>query len=194
MADVRALIRAINWPGVIAGILLLALPFRGSWWVLRLGTDALVMAVSPFGVHLSIFGEHISISPLLWWLILGLKLGVVYLGLLLLIGSLLTVSHRHAAIADLFVRFSARKVLWLVVAFVVVLLLVCVVLNQLPGVLGLPFQLQVPYLSGTRSFSTSMGYLRLTIPISMGFTFWFMVAALAAALGVGAWIYERKLL
>jgi len=184
--------RRVNWPGVIGGILTVALPFLGSWWLFKLGTEAFVMAVSPFSVDVSIFGEMIVVSPLLWWLILGLKLGVVYVGVLLLTGSMLPVSNRYAPIAELFVRFSARKLLWLVVAFVGVLLLVSVLLNQLPGVLGLPFQLQVPYLSGTSSFSTSMEYIQLTIPIFMGFTQSFVVAVIAAALGFSAWIYQKK--
>ena len=184
--------RRINWPGIIAGILTITLPFLGSWWLFKLGTEAMTMAVSPFGIDVSIFGEMIVVSPLLWWLILGLKIGVVYLGVLLLIGSMLSASNRYATIAELFVRFSARKLLWLVVAFVGVLLLVSLLLNQLPKMLGLQFQLQVPYLSGTSSFSTSMENVQLTIPIFMGFTQRFALAVIAAALGIAAWIYQKK--
>jgi hypothetical protein len=194
MSDMMAVLRKINWPGIIAGAVIIALPFLGSWWLFRLGTDAMIMAVSPFGIEVSIFGDDIATSPLLWWLILGLKLGVVYFGVLLLIGSTLSVSNRYMIIAELFVQVTARKVFWLVVAFVVVLLLVSVLLNQLPEVLGLPFQLQVPYLSGTSSFSMSMEYVQLTIPIFMGFTLRFALAVLAAALGIAAWIYQKKLL
>ncbi len=134
--------RRINWPGIVAGMLLIALPFLGRWWIFKLGTEAFIMAVSPFAIDVSIFGETMTISPLVWWLILGLKIGVVYLGVLLLTGSILSLSDRYATIADIFVRFSARKLLWLVVAFVAVLLSVSVLMNQLPGMLGLPFQLQ----------------------------------------------------
>ncbi|MDI6810120.1 MAG: hypothetical protein QMD80_00310 [archaeon] len=184
--------RRVNWPGIIAGILIIALPFLGRWWIFKLGTEAFTMAVSPFGIDVSIFGETIIVSPLLWWLILGLKLGVVYLGVLLLTGSILSVSNRYATIADMFVRFSARKLLWLVVAFVAVLLIVSVILNQLPGMLGLPFQLQVPYLIGTSSFSIRMEGIQLTVPIFMGFMQAFALAVIAAALGITAWIYQKK--
>lgn len=162
----------VNWPGLIAGLLIIVLPFLGRWWRFTLGTDALVMAISPFGIDVSIFGEPAIISPLAWWLVLGLKLGVVYLGVLLFIGSMLSVSERHAAISELFVHFSARKLLWLVVAFVAVLLIIIVLVNQLPGMLGVPLDLQLPYLMGSRPFSP--GFLpqgmELTIPIFMGFT------------------------
>jgi len=183
----------VNWPGIIAGILIIAVPFLGSWWLFKLGTEAFVMAVSPFGIDVSVFGEMMTISPLVWWLILGLKLGVVYLGVLLLIGSVLSVSNRYATIAELLVRFSARKLLWLVVAFVAILLSVSVLVNQLPGMLGLSFQLQVPYLIGTSSFSIGIESMQLTVPIFMGFTQAFALAVIAAALGIGAWIYQKKI-
>ncbi len=185
--------RGVNWPGIFAGMLIIALPFLGTWWRFMLGTGAVVMALSPFGVYVSIFGETMS-SPLFWWLILGLKLGVVYLGVLLLTGSVLSVSNRHAAIAELFVRFSARKLLWLVVAFVAALLIFIVLVNQLPELVGLPFRLQLPYLIGSSSFSTGVEGMQLTIPISMCFTRAFVIAVVAAALGVVAWLYQKRLL
>ncbi|MBE0516737.1 MAG: hypothetical protein IBX41_05030 [Methanophagales archaeon] len=184
--------RRVNWPGIIAGILTIMLPFLGSWWLFRLGTEAMIMAVSPFGIDVSIFDETMIVSPLVWWLILGLKLGVVYLGVLLLTGSILSVSNRSATIADIFVRFSARKLLWLVVAFVATLLSLSVLVNQLPGMLGLPFQLQVPYLIGRSSFSIGIEGMQLTAPIFMGFTQAFALAVIAAALGIAAWIYQKR--
>ncbi|MGB2727896.1 MAG: hypothetical protein WBD09_05405 [Halobacteriota archaeon] len=185
--------RKINWPGVIAGVLVIALPFLELWWRFMLGTEAVTMSFSPFGVETSIFGEAIS-SPLFWWLCLGLKLGVVYLGVLLLTGSVLSVSERYAAIAELFVRFSARKLLWLVVAFVAMLLIVIVLVNQLPEMFGLPFQLQLPYLIGRSSVSAEVEGIRLATVVSMEFTKAFAVAVLAAALGIVAWVYQKKLL
>jgi hypothetical protein len=184
--------RRVNWPGIIAGILIIAVPFLGNWWLFKLGTEAFIMAVSPFSMDVSVFGETMIISPLVWWLILGLKLGVVYLGVLLLIGSTLSVSNRYATSAELLVRFSARKLLWLIVAFVAMLLSVTVLVNQLPGMLGLPFRLQVPYLMGTSSFSIGIESMQLTAPIFMGFTQAFALAVIAAALGIAAWIYQKK--
>jgi len=185
--------RKINWPGVIAGVLVIALPFLELWWKFMLGTEAVTMSLSPFGVETSIFGEAIS-SPLFWWLCLGLKLGVVYLGVLLLTGSVLSVSERYAAIAELFVRFSARKLLWLVVAFVAMLLTVIVLVNQLPEMFGLPFQLQLPYLIGRSSVSAGVEGIRLATVVSMEFTKAFAVAVLAAALGIVARVYQKRLL
>ena len=183
----------INWPGIIAGLLTIGLPFLGMWWQLELGTGAVVMALSPFGVESSIFGESMS-SPLFVWFTLGLKLIVVYLGVLLLTGSILSGFNNHTATAELFVRFSARKLSWLVVTFVAGLLIFVVLANQLPEMVGLPFQIELPYLIGTSTFSAGVEGMRITIPIFMSFTQAFGIAVVAAALGVVAWLYQKKLL
>ncbi len=191
--------RRINWPGVIAGALTIALPFLGTWWRLTLGMEAVTVELSPFGVETSIFeasifGEAIS-SPLLWWFLLGLKLGVVYLGVLLLMGSVLSVSNRHAAIAELFVRFSARKLLWLVVAFVAMLLIVTVFANLFSEILNLSFlQLRLPPLIviGEGEVSAGLEIVRISSKIYMEFTRAFAVAVLAAALGIVSRIYQKE--
>jgi len=181
--------RGINWPGVIAGLLVLALPFLGSWWRLILGTGALIFTASPFGVQLSIFGESIH-SPLVWWLGLAVQLCVLYIGLLLLIGSLLAGTRRYAAIATLLVRFSARKLLWLLLAFVAALFVFSVLANHLSELAGLPFPLHLPYLVGSTSIAAGVDGLRITIPVFMGFTRAFTVAVLAALLGLVAGEYQ----
>ena len=183
----------INWPGIIAGLFTMALPFLGMWWRFELGTGAVVMALSPFGVESCIFGESMS-SPLFVWITLGLKLVVVYLGMLLLTGSVLSVSNNYTETAELFVRFSARKLSWLVIAFVVGLLIFIVLANQLPGMVWLPFHVELPYLMGTSTFSAGMEGMHIRIPIFMDFTQAFGVAVVAAALGVGARLYQKKLL
>jgi hypothetical protein len=183
----------VNWPGIVAGLFTITLPFLGMWWIFELGTGAVVMALSPFGVESSIFGESIS-SPLFLWVTLGLKLVVVYLGVLLLTGSVLSVSTNHTATAELFVRFSARKLLWLVVAFVAGVFVFIVLANQLPEMVGLPFQLELPYLIGTSTFSAGVEGMRISIPILMSFTQAFGIAVVAATLGIIAWLYQEKFL
>lgn len=183
--------RRINVPGIIAGLFTIALPFMGMWWQLELGTGAVVMALSPFGVESCIFGESMT-SPLLIWFTLGLKLIVVYLGVLLLTGSLLSGFTDHTATAELFVRFSARKLAWLVVTFVAGLLAFVVLAKQLPELVGLPFRIALPYLVGTSTVSAGMEGLRITLPIVMNFTQAFGIAVVAAALGVVAWLYQKS--
>jgi hypothetical protein len=184
--------RGINWPGLVAGLLASALPFLGTWWTLILGTGALIFTASPFGIHLSIFGESIH-SPLLWWLGLALQLCVLYIGLLL-IGSLLAGTRRYAAIARLFVQFSARKLFWLLLAFVAALFLFSFLANHLSELAGLPFPVHLRYLVGRTSIAAGVDGLRVTIPIFMGFTRAFAVAALAAILGLVARQYQQGFL
>jgi hypothetical protein len=184
--------RGINWPGLVAGLLASALPFLGTWWTLILGTGALIFTASPFGIHLSIFGESIH-SPLLWWLGLALQLCVLYIGLLL-IGSLLAGTRRYAAIARLFVQFSARKLFWLLLAFVAALFLFSFLANHLSELAGLPFPVHLRYLVGRTSIAAGVDGLRVTIPIFMGFTRAFAVAALAAILGLVARQYQKGFL
>jgi hypothetical protein len=185
--------RGINWPGLVAGLLVSALPFLGTWWTLILGTGALIFIASPFGVHLSIFGESLH-SPLIWWLGLALQLCVLYIGLLLLIGSLLAGTHRYAAIAKLFVQFSARKLLWLLLAFVAALFVFSFLANHLSELAGLPFPVHLPYLVGRTSIAAGIDGLRVTIPLYMGFTRAFAVAVLAAILGIVARQYQQGFL
>jgi len=185
--------RGINWPCLVAGLLASALPFLGTWWTLILGTGALIFTASPFGVHLSIFGESIH-SPLIWWLGLALQLCVLYIGLLLLVGSLLAGTHRYAAIAKLFVQFSARKLLRLLLAFVAALFVFSFLANQLSELAGLPFPLHLPYLVGRTSIAAGVNGLRITIPLYMGFTGAFAVAVLAAILGIVARQYQQGFL
>jgi len=194
--------RRINWLGVVAGALTLTLPFMGTWWRLTLGMDAVTMLMSPFGVEMSFFGEETIISPLFWWFCLGLKLGVVYLGVLLLLGSVLSISDRRAAIAEHLVRFSARKLLWLVVAFVAALVIVITLVNQSSEIFGsligdIPFQLQsdLPYLSGEGGITggSEDRSMYLSIPIFMELTRAFAMAVLAAALGIASRIYPKRL-
>ncbi len=185
--------RGINWPGVVAGLLVISLPFLGSWWRLIIGTGALIFTASPFGVHLSIFGGSIH-SPLLWWLGLAVQLCVLYIGLLLLIGSLLAGTRRYAAIATLLVRFSARKLLWLLLAFVAALFLFSLLANHLSEFAGLPFPLHLPYLVGRTSIAAGVDGLRITIPLFIGFMQAFAVAVLAAILGIAARQYQQGFL
>ena len=186
--------RRINWLGLIAGALTLALPFWGPWWKFTLGTEAVTVFMSPFGVEMRFFGVETISSPLFWWLCLGIKLCFVYLGALLLVGSVLAVSERYAAIGAQFVRFCALKLLWFLAAFVAVLLVAIVLVNQLPGTFGLPLQLQLPYLIGRSTASAGLNGMRITIPVTMAFLQPFVIAVLAAAAGISARVYHDKVL
>lgn len=178
----------MNLPGIIAGLLTIVLPFIGAWWQLTLGTDAVIVYAAPFEVKTVIFGETM-VSPFFWWFCLGLKLGVMYVGVVLLAGSVFTGSNRHTAIAEELVRFGSSKLMYLVVMFVAGLIIMTLLANQSSGIV--PFRLHLPYLVGSEVVEVSIEQMRVTIPISMKLRWSFAVAVLAAALGIYSRIYQK---
>lgn len=183
-------LRRINIPGVVSGVLTLMLPFLGTWWSLTLGTGAIVVNASPFWVETLILGKYIA-SPLFEWFCLGLKLGIMYIGVLLIAGSILPAMNRSEDLARMFVRFASRKLFWIVLAFVASLFVSTVLLNQSSAIL--PVRIDIPYLVGTRTFSADIGNVGIEIPVSMKFTQAFGVAVIAAVSGVYSRIYHEKL-
>jgi hypothetical protein len=182
----------MNIPGVVAGVLTLILPFLGAWWSLTLGTDAIVVATSPFEAKIFIFGSYVA-SPLFEWFCLGLKLGVGYLGALLIAGSILPAMDRNEDLARMFINFASRKLLWLVLIFVVALVIFVLLLNQTSSVLPIRIDIPFPYLVWTKSLSADMENVGIVIPICAKFTYAFGVAVIAAVSGVYSRIYHEKL-
>ena len=166
------------------------LPFLGTWWSLTLGTDAIVVNTSPFWVETLISGKYIA-SPLFEWFCLGLKLGIVYIGVLLIAGSILPAMNRNEDLARMFVRFASRKLFWIVLAFVASLFVSTILLNQSSSIL--PVRIDIPYLVGTKTFCADIGNVGIEIPVSMKFTQAFGVAVIAAISGVYSRIYHEKL-
>jgi hypothetical protein len=182
----------VNIPGAIAGVLTLALPFLGAWWSLTLGTDAIVVTTSPFEAKTIIFGNYIA-SPLFEWFCLGLKLGVMYLGILLIAGSILPAMNRNEDLAKVFINFASRKLLWLVLIFVVALVIFVLLLNQTSSILPVKLDIPFPYLVWTKSLSADMDNIGIVIPICAKFTYAFGVAVIAAVSGAYSRIYQEKL-
>ena len=188
-------LKKINLIGLIAGVLAVSIPFLGPWWEFTLGTGALHMSLSPFGVEMNMMGLPASGdalgSPLLSWLLLSIKLGIIYSGSLLLAGSILSASERHSSISDIFIRFSSRRILWLVVSFVIMMLVGIMIANIAPDFLSsrvggeLPIQADLPYLVGVGEITAEIdSSVRFTAPVAMGLTYSFAVSVLAAVLGV----------
>ncbi len=172
---------SVNIPGVIAGVLTLILPFLGAWWHLTIGTDAIVINAAPFEVRTIVLGNDIA-SPLFEWFCLGLKLVVMYLGVLLIVGSVLPAMGRSEEIAGIFIRFASRKLFWLVLIFVASLIVFITLANQSATLL--PVQVHLPYLIGTETVSVNMDNLSIAVPISMKLTSAFGVAVVAAIIGI----------
>ncbi len=192
MAETTMDLNRVNIPGAIAGVLTLVLPFLGAWWSLTLGTDAVVVATSLFGVKIFIFGNYIA-SPLFEWFCLGLKLVVMYLGVLLIAGSILPAMNRNEDLARMFINFASRKLLWLVLIFVVALAIFVLLLNQTLSVLPVRIDIPFPYLVWTKSISADMDDMGIVIPICAKFAYAFGVAVIASVFGAYSHIYNEKL-
>ena len=178
----------VNIPGVIAGVLTLILPFLGAWWILTIGTDAIVINASPFEVRTIILGNNVA-SPLFEWFCLGLKLGVMYLGALLVAGSVFPAIGQSEEIAGIFIRFASRKLFWIVLIFVASLIVFITLANQSATLL--PVHVHLPYLIGTETVRANMDNLSIAVPISMKLTSAFGVAVVAAIIGIYSRIFRK---
>jgi hypothetical protein len=178
----------VNYPGLVAGIALLILPFLDFWWFFVLGSDAVYIALSPFQVYVESFGNEIT-SPLLTSLNLGLRLVILYYGAILLAGSLIRAREDRRSISDILVRVSARKFLWLVILFVVSVAVSDFVINQAFSLMGV--EAQVPYFTGDTVIPFHMSGLSLTVPVTQGFTDVFIIAIIVAIISLVAYFYQR---
>jgi hypothetical protein len=173
----------INPAGLVAGVLMLLLPFLGPWWQASLG-EIIRVQLSPFGYEINILGEPLS-STLFDCLLLGVKLSFLLGGALLLLGSLFPNKWWSRRL----VRFGATKVLWLVTSLVCVLLAATPLLNRIVPSLAegkgrLMFNL--PYLSGSSVVEVSSEGVEMRVPLQLSFTWTFWLAVVVGALGLAA--------
>jgi len=179
----------LNFPGIIAGIALMVLPFLDVWWRFTVGDGAVVIGASPFHVLVESFGIGIT-SPFLASLNLGLKIIFIYYGLLLLAGSVLRIRDDRRSMADFLVRVSARKLPWLVLWFLVSVAISDVLINHFFSLMGV--QANVPYFTGDSVISLGTGLIPLNIPLTQRFTGIFIIAVLVSILSLAASLYQDR--
>lgn len=190
----------INWLGVVAGILMIALPFFGPWWVGTVGTGALVFKLSPFYLSMSFMGQVIT-SSLLSLFLLAAEVAIVLGGVFMIIGSVLPERWWSKQL----VKFGAMKPLWAIVGLVISLVVISFFINNilpglLPGILGqsgaageVLVQFSLPYITGTGASAIQVGSgITVNAPVTFALTPIFWVAVVAAVLGVAARIYHRR--
>jgi len=184
----------VNWFGLVAGVLMLVLPFLGPWWSATVGTGAMDLALSPFDYRISLLEQPIS-STLVGYFLFAAKLSVMIGGAFMIAGSL----GGKRWWGRRLVRFGAMKVFWMVIGLISFLLLLAFFMNSiLPNLIsgmveGGEIQFNVPYVAGATTSTIQMGEAAtVTAPITASLTEIFWVAVLAAALGVAARIYHRR--
>jgi len=127
--NLRKLVRTINWFGVIAGILMIVLPFAGRWWRLSVGTGAMDLATSPFGITTTAFGQTME-STLATYIFLGATISIIIAGLFVLFASLLPEQWWSTRLME----FGATKVFWMAIWLVMTPLIGAYIVNNiLPG-------------------------------------------------------------
>ena len=127
--NLRKLVRTINWFGVIAGILMIVLPFAGRWWRLSVGTGAMDLTTSPFGITATAFGQTME-STFIRYICLGATISVIIAGLFVLFASLLPEQWWSTRLME----FGATRVFWMAIGLTMMPLIGAFIANNvLPG-------------------------------------------------------------
>jgi MFS family permease len=189
-----------NWFGLVTGVLVLALPFLGPWWIGRVGTGAMEIALSPFDVNMSLVGQPVQ-SSLVSLFLLAAKITFVIAGIFMILASLLP---KRWWSKRLF-RFGVMKPFWSVLSLLIIFVVGALIFNYaLPGLLSGAFsgagagnavvQINMPYISGTAVSTIQIGNTAtITAPITFSLTGIFWLAVATAILGIVARIYHRSL-
>jgi len=183
----------MNWFGLVAGALMLLVPFLGPWWSATVGTGAMDLALSPFDYRISLLEQPIT-STLIGYFLLAAKLSVMIGGALMIAGS---VGPKRWWGRRL-VRFGAMRVFWMIVGLIALLLVGALFMNSiLPGLMsgmleGGSMQINVPYVEGATTSTIQVDAVTITAPITASLTEIFWGAVLGAVLGVAARIYHRR--
>ncbi|MCK4405143.1 MAG: hypothetical protein KAV43_01375, partial [Hadesarchaea archaeon] len=107
----------MNWFGLVAGALMLLLPFLGPWWSATVGTGAMDLALSPFDYRISLLEQPIT-STLVGYFLLAAKLSVMIGGALMIAGSVGAKRWWGRRL----VRFGAMRVFWMIIGLIALLL------------------------------------------------------------------------
>lgn len=188
---------SVNWIGLVAGVLMLIVPFRGAWWRAVVGTGALKMSFSPFYYEVVFAGQEIT-SQLVGFFILAAQLTVLVGGGLMIVGSLTATRWWGKRL----VEWGSMKVVWMLVSIIVLVVLGALFANEfLPSLLSsfggeeTSTQFSLPYLIGSGQAEIVVdGKVTINAPMTAELTSSFWLTVVAAIFGVGAKIYHGRLM
>lgn len=166
-----------NWIALISGVLVLVMPFLGAWWTFSVGTEFFSIGLSPFTTEIVALGTPV-ISPILFWLNMGLLLLMVLFGLVLITGSVLRRDPGRREASDWYVAATSRKPLYLLIMFILVIVILCILMGDYfsMGTGGV----SLPILAGTEVISISQADILITAPVRMNLTPAFLFALIAS--------------
>ena len=176
----------LNFPGILAAIATMVVPFTGVWWQLRIG-EAVIIAFSPFESQIMIFGNEVII-PLVYWILISFKVLIILAGIFMLLASLQPEKWWSVHL----MRFGSFKVLGLVALFLVFILAMKYGSSILLEKSNFPMQFEIP-LSGTTDVEIQNSGFTMKFQLLASFEDAFGFAVLAALLGVAARVYHGRL-
>jgi hypothetical protein len=177
-----------NWFGLVAGPLMILLPFLGAWWSLTAGTGAVDFSLSPFSFRLVALDRSVS-STLVRFICLGASLTLVISGVFLILASL----YPRRWWSSRLLKFGATKLLWMWISFLLLLILLSVAGNFLAGKVSALEGFRLPYLSGSSTPVLNVDDAVVTLPLRMSLRWPFFFALAPMVLGVLSRIYHRRL-
>ncbi len=192
-------VKSINWFGLLTGVLMLALPFMGFWWIGTAGTGAMEIGLSPFDFSASFLGQSLS-SSLIGLFLLAAKISMIIAGSLMIAGSLFAKTWwgKHL------VRFGVMRTFWMIIMLIAMLVIGAFIFNNvLPGVISgmaggtagaVQTNISIPYISGSATSTIQIGTnATITAPVTLSLTATFFVSVAVAALGIVTRIYQGRL-
>lgn len=178
----------INPVGIVAGILMLALPFLGAWWIFGVG-ELILLKISPFNVNILVAGELIE-SPLLKGITNGITLLVVVTGVLLLLGSFFVDRWWGPNL----VRFGTYRILTMVVGLAITATFILPLIgDRINQMIDLPVNFNIP-VQGEEVISFQQNGVEMTVGIHSHFTTVFFLACVIAVLGIYSRVHLNKML
>ncbi len=188
--------RERNLLGIVAGAMMIVLPFLGPWWIAMVGSGAMEVALSPFDFSMSFLGMPLT-SALISYFLLAEKILMIIAGVLMVVGSISPTSAR----SNLFVRFGVMKPFWAILGLIILIVIGTFALNNvLPNIVsnvagtGASVHMRIPYLIGTANSVIQAGsQATIVAPVNVYFTIAFWVALATAALAIGARISQRRI-
>ena len=177
----------VNWFGLAGGVSVLCLivvSFFVPWWQLVVGNNLMITNVSPLNTNFDLFGNAVSV-PLIVALNIASLISLSAGGVLMLVYSVRPLGVHSSRLLG----FSYKKPLYSVVFFLAGLIVTVAVVGSL-------FSISVP-LFGSQTSTLPAEYtegVTMSVLMSAGFQWPFLLAITAAGLCIGARIYHQKVI
>jgi hypothetical protein len=181
----NGLLSKVNWFGFAGGIttiIMIAASMVYPWWQLTVGDNLLTANASPVNTTFGALGTSFAI-PFIWALNVVSLLTLLASAVAMLIYSLVPRNSYSKHLLD----FGYKKPLFIVIFFVIGLVATTLICQMV-------LSLSIPLMGSTTS-TLSIPFLpgvSITLLLSAGFQWSFLVAVVGAALCIAARLYHKK--